>query len=471
MDKPDPTFGRFLSKFSTVRANFHWDRFGSMLTVMHDYRPTFGVQKTALIAAAAGCIALTLASPSRAAEGESASGEDRCLAPGVQSTVTTAEATGDDSDTEESMPVLEQADADSLRVATFDANLSRSASGDLFEALSAPGAEDATEVAKVVQQVRPDVLVLTGIDTDAGEDIVDAFNTNYLAVGADDSSGITYPYSYTAQSNAGVESGADLDRNGTIGGAGDALGYGDFPGQSSMVVYSKHPIEAENIRDFTSLSWSKMPDNSIPEGVTDLERNVLPLSSVSHWDIPIDVGGESVHLLASSAADASNGENEQARNHDQIRFWEDYLDQGTEYITDHRGNRGPIEADEPFVIAGSLKADPNGHGPAESTAISSLLDSEAITDPQPERTVTPDSANSGTVPADPETRYHTAPDPASGNESYRAEYVLPSSDMTVTNSGVLETDAENRESYRGFFGMRSNDSANHIVWTDTAIEN
>ncbi|MDN6152149.1 MAG: hypothetical protein L0I91_12150, partial [Yaniella sp.] len=62
------------------------------------------------------------------------------------------------------------------------------------------------------------------------------------------------------------------------------------------------------------------------------------------------------------------------------------------------------------------------------------------------------------------------PDPTSGSNSYRADYVLPSSNMSVLGSGTLETDAENRDNYRGFFGMRSNDSANHLVWTDTAIE-
>lgn len=435
------------------------------LAVMHKYRPRFGVQKTALIAATAGCFALGFATPSLAAVEESSSSENICLPAGSVSSISTADASD-----EPSAPVLAESKDDALRVATFDANLSRSVSGDLLEDLSAPGAEDATEVAKVIQQVRPDVLVLTGIDVDAGDDIVDAFNTNYLAVGAQDSGGMTYPYSYTAPSNAGVESGADLDRNGTIGGPGDALGYGDFPGQSSMIIYSKYPIETDKIRDFTSLSWSKMPDNNIPEDVTDLERDMLPLASVSHWDVPIEVDGESVHILASSAADASEGSNAKERNQDQVRFWEDYLDQDTEYITDHRGNRGPLEEGAQFIIAGSLNADPNGNGPADPTAISSLLDSEAVTDPQPARTVASSDVDQEKLPTDPEAAFHTAPDPTSGSNSYRADYVLPSSDMSVLNSGTLEIDAENRDNYRGFFGMRSNDSANHLVWTDTAIE-
>ena len=438
-----------------------------MLAVMHDYRPRFGVPKTALIAATAGCLAFGFATPSLAAEEESASDENMCILAGSASNISTADASPD----ETSAPVLTEADGDALRVATFDANLSRSAAGDLYEDLSAPGAEDAAEVARVIQQARPDVLVLTGIDVDAGDETAEAFNTNYLAVGAQDSDGMTYPYSYTAPSNAGVESGADLDRNGTIGGPGDALGYGDFPGQSSMIVYSKYPIETDKVRDFTSLSWSKMPNNSIPDDVTDLERSMLPLASVSHWDVPIDIDGESVHILASAAADASEGANSAERNQDQVRFWEDYLDQDTEYITDHRGNRGPLDQDAQFIIAGSLKADPNGNGPADPTAISSLLESEAVTDPEPVRRLASSDVDQGGQSIDSGLPFHTAPDPTSSSSIYRADYVLPSSDMNVVNSGILETDAESRDNYRGFFGMHSNDSANHLVWTDTTIEN
>src|SRR5699024_11149046 len=137
-----------------------------MLAVMHDYRPRFGVPKTALIAATAGCLAFGFATPSLAAEEESASDENMCILAGSASNISTADASPD----ETSAPVLTEADGDALRVATFDANLSRSAAGDLYEDLSAPGAEDAAEVARVIQQARPDVLVLTGIDVDAGDD-------------------------------------------------------------------------------------------------------------------------------------------------------------------------------------------------------------------------------------------------------------------------------------------------------------
>ncbi len=435
----------------------------SMLAIMHKCRPRFGVQKTALIAATAGCLALAFASPDQVAVASQTCPRDQEPSE-LFSRITTAQASEG-----ESAPVLEEPEDGALRVATFNANLTRSAPGELFETLSTPGDKDATQVANVVQQLRPDVLVLTGIDVDAGKDLVDAFNTNYLSVGSDGNSGITYPYSYTAPSNAGVASGADLDRNGTIGGPGDALGYGSFPDQASMIIYSKHPIQTDQVRDFTSLSWSKMPDNSIPDDVTEMERDMLPMSSVSHWDVPIEVHNETVHILASSNADASRSDNDRARNQDQIRFWEDYLNDNTDYITDHRGNNGPLEQNAEFIIAGSLKADPNGQGPADPTAITSLLESDALTDPHPARTLASSSLDYGLLLTDDSARYATAPDPSDDSEIYRADYVLPSSDMEVTDSGVLEADTDAKDSPSGVFGTQQKNNANHIVWADTSI--
>lgn len=440
-----------LSKFVEVNPDFDTSNILSMLAGMQRYRPRSGAQKPALIAAAAGCCALGFAFPQQAAAQDVPIGQ---LDLKVEE--------------QDSAPVLEESESDSLRVATFDANLTRSAPGDLLEDLSAPGAQDATDVADMVQQVRPDVLVLTGVDVDAGYDLVEAFNTNYLAVGGDEA-GITYPYSYTAPSNAGVESGADLDRDGTIGGPGDALGYGEFPGQASMLVYSKYPIDEGAVRDFTSLSWDKMPNNSIPDDVSDLERDILPLASVAHWDIPVDVDGETVHILAASGADASETPYGEARNQDQIRFWQDYLDHDTDYIVDHRGDSGPLDDDAQFVLAGSLKADPHGNGPADSTAISELLEHEEITDPQPARTLASSALRTGTLPNTPQFRYHTAPDPEERDETYRSDYVLVDSELNVTDSGVLETAVQRDDAYRGFFGMQPENNSNHLVWADADL--
>ena len=446
-----------------------------MVAIMQETRATFRVQKTVLAAAAASCLAVGFASPNTAAVAAEVQDEAEipfCPRPGAETLGSgpQSELSTDQADQDAATPVLQDASSDALRVATYNANLTREAPGDLFEELSAPGAEDATKVARAIQKVRPDVLVLTGIDVDmeSGENVAKAFNTNYLAVGGDEHTGMTYPYSYTAPSNVGVDSGADINRNGTIGDPGDALGYGDFPGQLSMIVYSKYPLDTENVRDFTSMPWEAMPDNSIPAELTDLERDLLPLASVSHWDIPVEVDGDTVHVLATSTADASESSYGTARNHDQIRFWEDYIDPDTEYIRDHRGERGPLPEDATFVLAGSLKADPTGNGPADPTAITSLLASDQILDPEPARTMTASALSRGLIPTTPEATHHTAPTPSNDDETYRADYVLLSSDLTVSDSGVLETDSLGPNV--GPFGHHREDPETHIVWADITLD-
>ena len=80
--------------------------------------------------------------------------------------------------------------------------------------------------------------------------------------------------------------------------------------------------------------------------------------------MPIDVSGSTVHLLVShptppvfDGAEDRNG----TRNHDEIRFWADYVSAETTdstYIYDDAGSYGGLPATERFVIAGDLDSDP-----------------------------------------------------------------------------------------------------------------
>ena len=55
------------------------------------------------------------------------------------------------------------------------------------------------------------------------------------------------------------------------------------------------------------------------------------------------------------SAEDKNG----TRNHDEIRFWSDYVSPSTAgYIVDDAGQRGGLRKNEFFVIAGDLNADP-----------------------------------------------------------------------------------------------------------------
>ncbi len=235
------------------------------------------------------------------------------------------------------------AGADDLRVATFSAGLSRSAPGLLASELSAPGSVQGERVAETVQRAAPDVVLLTDFDVDSGDEAAQSFRTNYLAIGTGGQEGIDYPYVYTSEVNNGVDTGADLDDDGVIGGPGDSFGPGEFAGQHGMVLFSRHPLDTEGIRTFRDLRWDTMPGNAIPDGqYTALERSVLRLSSTAHWDIPVKVGDRTVHILAAQSTDPGSGTTDVQRHHDEMRFWADYVSGDAGYLKDDAGRSGVV---------------------------------------------------------------------------------------------------------------------------------
>ena len=118
------------------------------------------------------------------------------------------------------------------------------------------------------------------------------------------------------------------------------------------------------------------------------------------------------------------------RNHDEIRFWADYVTPGAgRYIYDDEGRRGGLRPGSRFVIMGDQNADPLD-GDSVAAAINQLLDSRWITDPRPTSAGAVEAARlqggaNLTHRGDP--AYDTADfndNPAPGN--LRADYVLPS---------------------------------------------
>ncbi|MDI6101812.1 endonuclease/exonuclease/phosphatase family protein [Actinoplanes sp. NEAU-A12] len=343
-----------------------------------------------------------------------------------------------------------------LRFATYNLSLNRPSEGLLREHLANPAVDDvyrrqARNVAEVIQRAAPDVVLINEFDFDP--DAARLFADNFLAVGQNGARGQRYPYRYVAPSNTGIASGFDLNNNGVIdttpgdGSYGDdSFGFGLFPGQYGMVVYSKHPIDTRAVRTFQHFKWKDMPGNLLPADFYSAEEQAaLRLSSKSHWDVPVKIGGRTVHFLAShptpptfDGAEDRNGR----RNHDEIRFWADYITPGraSSYIYDDRGRRGGLRAGAAFVIAGDQNADPND-GDSTGDAIDQLLDHPLIN-----TRVTPDSAGGPEAAAlqgganlthtgDP--AYDTADfsDTAPGN--LRADYVLPRKGLKVRDAGVF----------------------------------
>ena len=171
-----------------------------------------------------------------------------------------------------------------------------------------PGNAQADAVAEIIQRVRPDVLLINEFDYYPNNQLATAFQDNYLDVAHNGAAPIDYPYVFVAPSNTGEPSGHDLDNNGSVGGPNDAYGFGFFPGQFGMAVFSRYPIDLDAVRTFQTFLWQDMPGALLPDNpattapadwYSPAELDVFRLSSKSHWDVPIAIAGR--RSISSSA--------------------------------------------------------------------------------------------------------------------------------------------------------------------------
>lgn len=372
-------------------------------------------------------------------------------------------------------------DAPTLRVATYNTSLYSDEGGGLVRELEGDSAH-ARKIAAVLQRVRPDLVLLNEFDYDEAGRAADLFQHNYLET-AQPGGGepLRYPYRYLAPVNTGVPSGLDLDGNGETSGEGrnrgnDAWGYGLHPGQYGMLVLSRHPIEAEQVRTFRLLKWSAMPDAAPPIDpasrrafYSDEVWRQLRLSSKSHWDVPVRTPGGVVHFLVShptppvfDGPEDRNG----ARNADEIRLWREYLSPGDKtWLCDDAGRCGGLPEGERFVIAGDLNNDPVD-GDGRHDAIVELLEHPRVL-----RMATPRSeggAETARAHAAKGVAHRGAPEHVTGDfgpkaGTMRLDYVLPSVGFVAKGSGVFwpkrgEPDA-----------AIADGSDHHPVWVDLGL--
>ena len=383
------------------------------------------------------------------------------------------------------VPASAQARSEPVRFATFNASLNRNFDGQLVSDLSTTTNAQARTVAEIIQRTRPDVLLINEFDFVEDGQAAELFQDNYLSVGQMGAEPIDYPYYYVAPSNTGIPSGFDLNNNGVVGGPDDAFGFGFFPGQFGMAVYSRYPIDADAVRTFQRFLWKDMPgallpdDPSTPEPAdwySQEELEVFRLSSKSHWDVPIQVGAREVHFLVShptppvfDGPEDRNG----TRNHDEIRLWADYVTPGptSDYIYDDAGVHGGLKPGSMFVIAGDQNSDPLD-GDSIPGAIQQLTEHPLVN-----TEVTPDSEGAVEASAlqgganlthrsDP--RFDTADfsDTAPGN--LRADYVLPRVNLRIQDAGVFWP-RQDDPLFRltGTFPFPSSD--HRLVWVDVNI--
>ncbi|WP_308916216.1 endonuclease/exonuclease/phosphatase family protein [Jannaschia sp. LMIT008] len=135
----------------------------------------------------------------------------------------------------------------------------------------------------VIAWADPDVILLGDVDWDASGAGLDAL----LRRLADH--GLRYPWHVVRRPNAGLPSGADLDGDGRLGTARDALGYGRFTGDSGLVLLSRIPLGP--VADHSAAPWADAGD-LVPEGVS------IPIPTVAQWVVPLEGTGLSLVTLA-----------------------------------------------------------------------------------------------------------------------------------------------------------------------------
>ncbi|MEM8728304.1 MAG: endonuclease/exonuclease/phosphatase family protein [Pseudomonadota bacterium] len=335
-----------------------------------------------------------------------------------------------------------------LRVAVFDVELRRDGPGLLLRDIQRNDPQVSAAV-EIISAVKPDILALLSFDWDYDGAALAALTDRLAAQGQ------SYPYVFSARPNSGLASPLDLDGDGRSGGPGDAQGFGAFTGQNGLAVLSVHPILDDEVSDFSPLLWRDLPGALLPKHPdgrpfpSEAAQAAQRLSSTTHWVVPVALpGGETVSILTFHAtppvfdgAEDRNGR----RNHDEVVFWRHYLD----------GAFGPVP--ERFVLAGGANLDPfDSDGRLD--AIRTLLADPRLVDTAPE-------SPGGRAGAAQSHQGPAAQDTVDwGFGRFRVDYVLPSANWRVLDSGVVWPD-----SGAPLAEAAQTASRHGLVWVDLAL--
>ncbi|UTF59949.1 endonuclease/exonuclease/phosphatase family protein [Gilvimarinus sp. DA14] len=320
-------------------------------------------------------------------------------------------------------------------------------------------------IAEILQTVRPDIILLNEFDYSAEyKQAAALLQRHYFAQPQGAQRAIDYPYVYSAAVNTGVVFPYDLNGDGEISAPADTYGFGYYPGQYGMLLLSRYPIDTDSVRTFQTFKWRDMPGALQPlqaDGAAYYSSkawNKLRLSSKSHWDVPVQINGKTVHVLAShptppvfDGPEDRNGK----RNHDEVRLWVDYISNSANYLYDDKGEYGGLSEQQSFVLVGDLNSS-SVEGDGRREAITRLLQHPRVTDPKP--------ASRGGAEAresNPNSAYHTA------QWGMRADYVLPSSDLTVTGAGVYWP--AQSDPGAALVKSRAASSDHRLVWVDIEL--
>jgi endonuclease/exonuclease/phosphatase family metal-dependent hydrolase len=357
------------------------------------------------------------------------------------------------------------------------------------EQVQEKGNEQAEHAARIIQEANPDVIAIKeldnnhqkatareGIPTDT--DNIRAFIDNYLMEPqADHLEGISFPYTLQPESNTGLlpEEDYDFNKDGEAGARpGDAYGFGVYPGHYAFAVASQYPIIEDEVRTFQEFVWTDMPGNLAPvddgsmninkgDGdiwLTEEEAEVFRLSSKNHVDVPLRVDGEIVHGLVSHPTppgfDGSNDFNDRW-NHDENRFWADYV-AGADYIYDDDGNEGGLPEDASYVLMGDQNAGPTADRVMDPSQPFFFENEDFYTDEIP-------TSTGGRVNGN---EYATRIDGDFEGVVEQVDYVLPSPDFEYEGGEVVWPVRGRAQSEMATAVSEASD--HRMVWADVNLE-
>lgn len=347
--------------------------------------------------------------------------------------------------------------------------------------------------AAIVREIDPDVLVLNELDHDlagAPQDL--ALNARRFAAAYLDRSGdgAGYGFTWAPPCNTGILSGLDLNRDGRVATeadrgtrehGGDSFGFGVYPGQYSLAVLSKLPLDGGRARSWQRLLWKDLPGAHLPEGFWgDEELAGLRLSSKTHAALPLAAPGDTLWLLLSHPTppgfDGPEDRNGR-RNFDELRLWSLLLgdsaapnrsgesagaDSPTDGellpFADDAGSRTPLPVRAPLLLVGDLNAGPESAAvDGAGLAIDQLLGHPRLQDGAPwlRRPAPP----GGWTEGDPRAGWTYG-----GEErGRRIDHLLPSLELRAVGGGVVWPDST-ADPQGNARALRASD--HRLVWMD-----
>lgn len=301
--------------------------------------------------------------------------------------------------------------APKMRVGVLNGMFSRDGPGLLIdELLEVPEEqpENFAQTDRVIKALGLDVFLLVDVDIDD-----EGWSARLLA------ERWGFAHYHVGPSNRGRPSGFDLDRDGRID-EEDRLGFGEFRGQHSMIMFAQMPIQA--VASFNTLRLADFAAMPMLHGKPYYEEaawEALPLTPTGMWQLEIN-GVQFLTAYASTPAFDGPEDRNGIRASAEVRFWRHYLE-GEKFRDDAGVERA---LDPPFILLGTLNLDPHA-GDGDRAEARKLLASPAIQDFGPE-------GEFGKATADWEER---------GIGRLRVDYILPSCGFEHGDGGIVFDEA------------------------------